>query len=211
VGGNDAVGARPRRAGTVGRIVVVWVRKRAGGSPCGVGVSAARRRRALVSRLHGGGGGGVGDGVDVVFGGDGDALEAELELRGLGGGGTGQRVAARGQRGRAAAGVGVPAQADRLRGQEDAAQHDCQPVKHETRGAKGTNEKDETEGAELIRNWTYMLVLICVNHRTSQASRLPTRVPGSWSSVRTEKRQPEASKQAGCESDTIRPKWCGVV
>jgi hypothetical protein len=103
------------------------------------------------------------------------------------------------------------AQADRLRGQEDAAQHDCQPVKHETRGAKGTNEKDETEGAELIRNWTYMLVLICVNHRTSQASRLPTRVPGSWSSVRTEKRQPEASKQAGCESDTIRPKWCGVV
>jgi hypothetical protein len=140
VGGNDAVGARPWGAGTVGRIIVVRVRKRASGGPRGVGISAPRRGRALVSRLHGGGGG-VGDGVDVVFGGDGDALEAELELCGLGGGGTGERVTARGQRGRAATGNGVPAQADRLRGQEDAAQHDCQPVKHETRGARMAQTK----------------------------------------------------------------------
>jgi hypothetical protein len=115
VGGHNTFGARPWGAGAVGGIVVVRVCEGARGRPRRIGVSPGRGR-ALVPRLHGGSGSGVGLGGRV---------EPQLDFGSLGGGGTGERVATRRQRGRDAAGISVPAQAGRLRGQKNAAQHDC--------------------------------------------------------------------------------------
>lgn len=129
-GGREAVGAGAGGGGAVAGVVVgrVGVGKGAGGGAGGV-VGAPGRRGAVVSRVHAAG--------------EGDALE--LEGRRLGGGRGGQRVAAGGQgRGACDGGIRVAARArGRLgrvrlqsRGEEDAAQHDGQPVKqcNERRG-----------------------------------------------------------------------------
>jgi hypothetical protein len=155
VGTSHALGARPRGAGAaIVRGVIVGVCKGARRRPGGVGV-AAGRGGALVSRIH----------CSVL----GQRGQAQLDFGRLGSGRRGQRVAARGQRGSNAAGISVPAQARRLRGQEDAAQHDGQPVKNQTQRGKqsSTNDREvETKsGAEQMRSATYI-----VEHRKRQAS-----------------------------------------
>jgi hypothetical protein len=175
VGASHALDARARGAGAaIVRVCKVRVCEGARRRARGVGV-AAGRGRALVSRVHGGG---------VV----GERREAQLDFGRLGSGRRGQRVAAGGQRGHDAAGIGVPAQARWLRGQEDAAQHDGQPVKRFTqRGEKSTNDREvETKsGAEVVRSCTYML------SSTGSVSKPAGRVPGLLSSVRSENRLPD--------------------